>query len=286
MPQEIINNGESGLSVRSKLNSNFTELYLPTTAAEVTNTPTGTIGSINVQGAINELDGDIQNINDNFAAASRGNTEDMLVAGANIALAPSGVGAARQLTVSTTAGPDPSFEAATLFRPLAGAFIANLLDTSALGTLTNIANLIRISPFVTYFEQPVDQAGVSVSTGVAGALVKVVVYESDLTGRPTTLLAESSDIDCATVATRFVPFIFTFQAGKMYWLGIHSNSTAVIRGPSATAAKPLTWTNAATPVTNRTLTRTVPYGPSGNWGAYSNAQLSVTGAGLILFRTV
>lgn len=105
MAQQIINNGESGATVRSKLNSNFTELYsVSYTATQISNTPSGTVASTNVQGAINELDGDIQNINDNFASAVRGNVESMLIAGTNISFSFSGSGATRQLTINASGG--------------------------------------------------------------------------------------------------------------------------------------------------------------------------------------
>lgn len=115
MARQVINNGESGLIVRGKINDNFQELYegkdavtvtnfaalpaantatgerwwvlnstgvwlvnrrnkgayysdgadwiylgdFPQAAAEVSNTPAGTIAATTVQAAINELDGDL-----------------------------------------------------------------------------------------------------------------------------------------------------------------------------------------------------------------------------------
>jgi len=96
MAQEIINNGESGLTVRTKLNNNFTDLYTADTV----------------------LEGDIQNINDNFAAATRGNVESMLIAGTNISFVYSGSGATRQLTISSSGGGGGLTQAQVLTRSL------------------------------------------------------------------------------------------------------------------------------------------------------------------------
>lgn len=182
MTQQTINNGESGLIVRNKINDNFTELYTgkdsvtvntfadlpnpttvaqqkywvlnssgiylvnrrnkgayysdgvvwtwlgdnPSTADQIGNVPAGSIAAVNVQAAINELDGDKEAIGtsaaaiaahvaagdphpqyaleSNFAADARTQIETALIAGTNVTITPAGAGATRTLTVAATGG--------------------------------------------------------------------------------------------------------------------------------------------------------------------------------------
>lgn len=161
MAQQIINNGESGAVVRTKLNDNFTELYgsatnpyprvtdyasLPAAssftakiyvvetstgiwplrkpaglwlsngtawnwlgnttlvASEIINTPAGTIAATDIQGAINELDGDVQTLvtNQYTDEKARDAIGAALVAGSNITITVNDP--ADTITISSTGG--------------------------------------------------------------------------------------------------------------------------------------------------------------------------------------
>ena len=290
MARQVINNGESGAIVRSKLNSNFTELYTdvaaPVLASEVVNTPSGTILSTNVQGAVNELDGDIQNINDNFAASVRGNVEDMLNAGAGITIVPSGSGATRELTINGSGGGASLAQIAPLL-PLAGAFVANAADATALTVQAQVADRISLAPLAFPRDTTIDQVGISVSTLGAGVNARVLIYEADDFGRPTNLLVQSANISCAATGTVFATLAptFAFLKNKMYWVGAHISGVATLRSIGIGGTPALSWSNAATPVVSRTLIKVVTYGSAPNpYGTFENSQLSAFNPPLILFR--
>lgn len=292
MAQQVINNGESGSLVRSKINGNFTELYTevaaPIAASEVTNTPSGTVVSTNVQGAVNELDGDIQNINDNFASATRGNVESMLIAGSNMSLAYSGSGASRQVTLNAADNTGQLIDGTTPFLALPGAFISTAISAAALATQAAVANEILVCPFVVAFDTSIDQIGVSVSTLLAGSTVRVVIFDADALGRPTTILATSDTIDGATTGTKAVALNFTFQRNKIYWVGVWASGTVTLRIPGATTV-PLGWSNAATPAPSRGLIKSVAYattGSAGNWGTFANTQISARTPFFVYMRLV
>ena len=259
----------------------------PVAAAEVGNTPAGTIAATDVQGAINELDGDVTAIVTGFNANSRAQLEAALVAGANVSLAYSGSGATRQITVASAQG--QPFDGATPFTPLSGAFITSSISAAALATQACIANQIMICPFVVAYDMTIDQIGVSVSTLVAASEQRMVIYESDpTTGRPTNLIAVSAATSGAAAATVFATLAptVTLLRNKAYWIGVWSSSTQTLRTPGSTGV-PFGWTNAATPVPSRSLVATVTYNSTaspGNWPTYANSQISTRTPALVLMR--
>lgn len=174
----------------------------------------------------------------------------------------------------------------TLFAPAAGVFLSNGPLANTLSTAAQVADRVTIAPFVVRHAITIDQLGCSISTIVAGATVKLVIYDSDAQGRPTTILRETAAIDAnSTAATRFAAIAaLTLQPGKIYWLGLRSSSTATIRTVNAAAAFVLSSTNAATPVQQTSLTKTETYATAAaNW-TYAAAQHSNLGPPLILMR--
>lgn len=259
----------------------------PIAASEVGNTPAGTIAATDVQGAINELDGDLTAVVTGFNANSRAQTEAMLTAGANVTLAYSGSGDSRQITLAAANG--QPFDGATPFAPLSGAFISSSMSAAGLSTQACITNQIMICPFVVAYNMTIDQIGVSVSTAVAASEQRMALYEADpVTGRPTNLLYVSPATSGAAAATVFatVSPTVTLLKNKAYWIGVWSSSTQTLRIPGSTTV-PLGWTNAATPAPSRSLVATVAYNSTtspGNWPTYSNTQISTRTPALVLMR--
>lgn len=98
------------------------------------------------------------------------------------------------------------------------------------GTLAGAANRIDLGPYFSSNPIRIDRVAISVSTAVASALAKIVIYEADPdTGVPTTLLYESGDLDCSTTGGKEVTVDITLEAGRFYWLGTRHNSTATLR---------------------------------------------------------
>lgn len=180
-----------------------------------------------------------------------------------------------------TSGPNQSGEGLAL---LAGGFLANTIAGGALGTQAQATNSLRIQPFQLNYGAIIDQVGVSVSTLLAGGLVRVVIYDADELGRPTTLLAQSPDIDAATTGTKMVSLNFTFVAGKRYWIGTHANSAFTLRSASVASMPVLGFDTAASPAPRYTLIRTVTFGSADNWPAFALSQLNANVPALVLMR--
>jgi hypothetical protein len=80
--------------------------------------------------------------------------------------------------------------------------------------------------------------GLQVTTGVASAQVRILVYAADADGWPTTLLWDSGALDAATSNTyrESAASVPTFAKGVLYWLGVLSSSTAATRRVALGAA--------------------------------------------------
>jgi len=88
-------------------------------------------------------------------------------------------------------------------------------------------------PYFTSIAYDADQIGVAVSTAIAGALGRIVIYGVGSLGMPDVKLFEGSS-DFIMSATGYQHHDisanpFTFQSGTMYWLGLITSSTATIR---------------------------------------------------------
>jgi hypothetical protein len=91
-----------------------------------------------------------------------------------------------------------------------------------------VSNLMILSPFIPANDLTISNVSIQVNTGVASALAKILVY-ADVNGRPNGLLIESVDLDCSTLGTKTYNTVYTFEAGKTYWMGTILNSTQSIR---------------------------------------------------------
>jgi hypothetical protein len=173
----------------------------------------------------------------------------------------------------------------TLMTPAAGEFIGNGMNATALGTQAQVANRTVIAPFVSAYDVTIDQLGVSVSTFVASATVKCVIYAADSQGRPTTILRETATIDAGSNGTRFATITsLALTAGTKYWIGIRSSSTATLRTLGVGSAPALTYTNAATPEIESALILTETYAnAAANW-TYAASQHSNALVPLVLMR--
>ena len=148
------------------------------------------------------------------------------------------------------------------------------LGSSTLGTSAGAADRIEIFPFMVRADFAFDRVLVNCTTGVAGAIARVLFYASDANGRPTTLLGESPDLDCGTAGVKTGILALTLRQGRTVWVGLRTSSTAVVSAwpPSGTpdlngGTSPLT---AARKLLRRTVAWTAP--APATWG-YSAAEL-------------
>ena len=104
------------------------------------------------------------------------------------------------------------------------------------GTLAGAANRMDLGPFFTSQPLRADRAAIAVSTAVAGALAKIVIYDSDDDGLPNNLIYESGNIDCSTTGGKEQVIDITFEENRIYWLGYRHSSTATLRSIVSSSA--------------------------------------------------
>lgn len=119
---------------------------------------------------------------------------------------------------------------------------------------------------------------INVGTAVAGSNARILIY-SDLNGKPNTKLYESANLDCSTTGQKTATVSFTFNAGTIYWLTLHSSSTQSL---------------ATIPITNllnirvqpptllfSSYIQTVPFGSAPTtWGTFSGTNTLVPFIGI------
>ena len=157
--------------------------------------------------------------------------------------------------------------------PVAGDYA---LTTSGAGgaatsVLAGAAGRIDLFPFIPRDDITIDRLSVNVTTLIAAALGKIVLYAADATGRPATLILETGDLDFSTVGLKEATVAQTLRRGVSYWIGIRHSSTAILSAWASTATPDL---NGGTPVTTarKVLRRTLAYATAspGTWGYLSS----------------
>jgi hypothetical protein len=104
--------------------------------------------------------------------------------------------------------------------------------------LIGAANRSEISPWLCTRTITPAALGLQVTTGVASAQVRILVYASNADGWPTTLTWDSGALDAATTNTyrESTVGVPTFTKGALYWLGVLHSSTARVRAVPLGAA--------------------------------------------------
>jgi len=169
-----------------------------------------------------------------------------------------------------------------LMRPAAGVFVGNLL-TGTLTTLASAANRVDITPFMPRVSFTIDQIGLSVSTAAAGSACGLI-FDTDINGRPTTILAQGDNVDTGAVATVMGAVSFTFRAGKLYYVGGWTQAACTLRCGQTYTQVPLSWTNAATPARQAVLRRTQAWGGAATNWVYAVGQHTTASAPFVLMR--
>lgn len=142
---------------------------------------------------------------------------------------------------------------------------------AATGVLAGVAGRIDLFPFIPRDDIAIDRLSVNVTTLIAAALGKIVLYTSDATGRPASLMLETGDLDFSTVGLKEATVAQTLRCGITYWIGIRHSSTAILSAWASTATPDL---NGGAPVTTarKVLRRTLAYATAapGSWGYLSS----------------
>ena len=142
---------------------------------------------------------------------------------------------------------------------------------AATGVLAGAAGRIDLFPFIPRDDINIDRLSVNVTTLIAAALGKIVLYAADATGKPAILILETGDLDFSTVGLKEATVTQTLRRGITYWIGIRHSSTATLSAWASTATPDL---NGGTPVTTarKVLRRTLAYATAapGTWGYLSS----------------
>lgn len=125
-----------------------------------------------------------------------------------------------------------------------GQYYDNSFQGAANATLAGAANRIDLAPYYTSVDLTIDQIGVAVSTAVASAQGKVVVYSADANGWADELLLETGVLDFGTTGYKSENVNLTFNRGTIYWLGVRHSSTATLRSINVSSAVNLGLTSA------------------------------------------
>lgn len=95
--------------------------------------------------------------------------------------------------------------------------------------LVGVAGRIDLVPWVPWYDQTVDRLGVNVTTGVAGALGRVVIYGANANDEPDALLwLPATDLSLATAAFVEHTQTLSFKKNVLYYIGFFHGSTATI----------------------------------------------------------
>ena len=113
----------------------------------------------------------------------------------------------------------------------AGRYYDQSLFAVGLTTLAGAAGRIDLVPWVPWYDQTVDRLGVNVTTAVAGALGRVVIYGANANDEPDSLLLlPGADLSLAAVAFVEHAQTFIFRRNTLYYIGFIHSSTATISG--------------------------------------------------------
>jgi hypothetical protein len=172
-----------------------------------------------------------------------------------------------------------NMSSATTAGVFSGTYYDNSFSAGAPTTIAGSADVMEVYPYFAGFNFTIDRIGVNVSTAVASAQAKVVIYSTMVTtGAPNALLYESAALDCSTTGTKEVAASLTFSAGIQYWIGIRHSSTATLRAIPLTNCKCL-GLGLSTSTTYMTALRTTlafATAASSIWPSVSSAQLVST----------
>lgn len=109
-------------------------------------------------------------------------------------------------------------------------------SASAGSSGAGVADRIALSPCRHAVSYTPASLAVRVTTGVALAQGRILLYVSDADGLPSALAFVSPALDFSAVATITTPFTSVISAGVQYWAGVWHSSTASIVTMSATTA--------------------------------------------------
>ena len=169
--------------------------------------------------------------------------------------------------------------------PVSGEFILTTMGASgAMGGAAGVANRVDLFPFGARADIVVTGIAINCTTLLAAALGKMVIYSSDVDGRPNVLLTETATVDLSTVGVKTATAALTLRQGLTYWLGLRTSSTASTSTWSVNSTPDI---NGGTPVvtSRKVLRRTVTFASAApaSWG-FLSSEITTAAAPAIWLR--
>ena len=107
-----------------------------------------------------------------------------------------------------------------------------------LATSNRVVNALEMFQFVPQGRLALSAVAISISSTVAGALGRVLLYDTDVHGRPGAKLYQSADLDCSTPGVKQDTCALTLERGRRLWLATWFSSSSLIAHVWATSALP------------------------------------------------
>lgn len=169
-----------------------------------------------------------------------------------------------------------------------GMFVGQYYDNNPHANSVNLAAVagqLDLAPFVAARDFTIDRIGLAVSTGVASAHARALVYSAGTDGWPDALLADSGSLDASAAAYVFGASTLAFTKGTVYWVGSHSDSTATLRCCNTSCCWQLGLSTSSSANYFSILRRSVTYGSAPtSWGATTAADLGAAAAPSVRWR--
>lgn len=167
------------------------------------------------------------------------------------------------------------------FLPASGSWVAN---ATVLGTGTSIAlGRQDIGPMMSPVDFVADAAGFDVTSAGVG-FARVVIFNTDANGRPTTLHAQSAEIALSATGVQAGAISVTLTKNTRYWAGVwRTVSGGNIRFADILRTPWLAWGGTITnPISS--LRRTATVAPTSPDWTYLATQHTVAGFPMIFLR--
>ena len=169
--------------------------------------------------------------------------------------------------------------------PVSGEFILTTMGASgAMAALAGAANRVDLYPFTARADIVVTGIAINCTVLLAAALGKMVIYSSDVDGRPNALLTETATVDLSAVGVKTATAALTLRQGVTYWLGLRSSSTASTSTWSVNSTPDI---NGGAPVltSRKVLRRTLNFATaaSATWG-FLSSEITTVAAPAIWLR--
>lgn len=136
------------------------------------------------------------------------------------------------------------------------------LNASGFSVMNGVANRMYLAPFIPANTFTSISMSINVTTVVAGALIRILLYNS-VNGKPSAKLWESTSLDAGSLTgVKTATLNTTFIAGTTYWIGVQSSSTAGTYALQTSQMTPLYNTNGSANICAYYLTAAIGSAPA------------------------